>query len=274
MAITLSEVIESREWNDNSVTFSYQLRGTASDTDARTYLLDNTDNIYENRYRVRPRLRPIHIDTTDADSCIWETEVTYVLPDIKVPDTGDSTFSFNTAGATSHIVQSLKTINIYTDGSTELDHYGAIGVNGDNVDGTDITVPIYEFDETHYIDNTTVTDAYKKTLCRLTGTVNNALFKDFDAGEVLFLGAAGTKRGIGDWEIQFKFAASPNVTSKSLGYDQDGNALITGIAKKGWEYMWIKFGPSQVADDVLFRPKAVYIEQVYKDGDFSELGIT
>jgi hypothetical protein len=67
--------------------------------------------------------------------------------------------------------------------------------------------------------------AYKLTVFALTGRVNNSAFKGFAAGECLFLGAAGTKRASGDWEITFRFAASPNVTGLTIGD-------ITGIDKK------------------------------------------
>jgi hypothetical protein len=55
--------------------------------------------------------------------------------------------------------------------------------------------------------------------------VNDSGFKGFAAGECLFLGAAGTKRGSGDWEIGYRFASSPNVTGLTVGD-------ITGINKK------------------------------------------
>ena len=42
----------------------------------------------------------------------------------------------------------------------------------------------------------------------------------------LMKNAAGTKRGSGDWEIAYRFAASPNVTGLTVGD-------ITGINKKG-----------------------------------------
>ncbi len=57
-----------------------------------------------------------------------------------------------------------------------------------------------------------MTGAYKSTLFFLTACVNSDGFKGFAPGEVLFLGASGTQRGQEDWEITFKFAASPNAT--------------------------------------------------------------
>jgi len=98
--------------------------------------------------------------------------------------------------------------------------------------------------------------------------VNSAGFKGFAAGECLFLGAAGSKRGSGDWEITYRFAASPNVTNLTIGD-------ITGINKKGWEYLWVRYSDSEdaVAKALVKKPVAVYIEQVYPYGDLGLLGI-
>ncbi|MCK4343502.1 MAG: hypothetical protein KAY37_17450 [Phycisphaerae bacterium] len=86
-------------------------------------------------------------------------------------------------------------------GGTPVPHY--------SVEGVDIAVPVYHFSETHYLPDAIVSPAYRGTLFSLTGKVNGGAFKGFAAGECLFLGAAGAKRGSGDWEITFRFAASP-----------------------------------------------------------------
>ena len=81
-------------------------------------------------------------------------------------------------------------------------------------------------------------------------------------------GPAGSKRGDEDWEITFRFAASPNKTGLTVGD-------ITGIDKKGWEYMWVRYADAEdaTAKAIVKKPVAVYIEKVYEEGDFSQLGI-
>ena len=85
---------------------------------------------------------------------------------------------------------------------------------------------------------------------------------------VLFLGASGSKRGNGDWEITFNFAASPNQTNITVGD-------ITVAQKLGWEYMWVRYADAEdtIAKAIVKKPIAVYIERVYELGDFSNLGI-
>jgi hypothetical protein len=98
--------------------------------------------------------------------------------------------------------------------------------------------------------------------------VNASGFKGFAKGEVLFLGASGSKRGLDDWEITFRFAASPNVAGLNLG-------SIAGIAKEGWQYLWVRFIDDEdpTAKALIKRPVAAYVEQVYPYGNFANLGI-
>jgi hypothetical protein len=69
----------------------------------------------------------------------------------------------------------------------------------------------------YHFTESLVTGGYKLALFNLTGKVNGSGFKGFAKGEVLFLGASGSKRGLDDWEITFRFAASPKVAGLSLG---------------------------------------------------------
>ena len=86
---------------------------------------------------------------------------------------------------------------------------------------------------------------------------------------MLFLGASGTKRGQDDWELTFRFAASPNVANLQLGN-------ITGIQKEGWQYLWVRYADDEdtTAKTLIKRPVSAYVEQVYPYGDFSLLGLS
>jgi hypothetical protein len=200
----------------------------------------------------------------------WKVLARYETPDYDPVDPPEPVFSFDTGGGTQHITQSIQTID--RKGPAASDELGgAIGFDGENVEGVDITVPIYNFSETHYKSAGSVSQSYRLALFQTTGTVNSSGFKGFAAGEVLFLGASGSRRGDNaddDWEITYKFAAQQNRTGITVGE-------ISGISKKGWEYMWVEY-----ADDVdpsvhrcIKKPVAVYIEKVYPDGNFGDLNI-
>jgi hypothetical protein len=69
-----------------------------------------------------------------------------------------------------------------------------------------------------------------------------------------------------DWEIAFKFAASPNATDLTVGD-------ITRIEKKGWEYLWVRYADAEDEETLIQQPVAAYVEQVDEYGNFALLGI-
>ncbi|HON68242.1 MAG TPA: hypothetical protein PLS23_17275 [Phycisphaerae bacterium] len=273
MAITCTENIDSRQYTEGqSAELLYTIRGTADEGAAVSSLAATSPGEFQGMVRQPLSVEPVHIDTTHPDTCLWTGTVHYApfeYPD--PPQTGDSSFSFDTGGGTQHITQSLQTVGRYAASGTAPDFGGAIGVTHDNVEGVDITVPVYNFSETHYLPASQVTNAYKGTLFQLTGKVNNAPFRGLAAGECLFLGASGSRRGTGpddDWEITFRFAGSPNRTGISVG-------PITGISKKGWEYLWVRYADAEDtgSNTLVKQPVAAYVEKVYEDGNFAALGI-
>lgn len=269
MPITVIEKFESRQatmGDSASYDLAYTIAGSDDDTEVRAALLASSSEWYLELVRQSATIEPV-------GPGLWEGRVRYGRKE-KDPETGESTFSFDTGGGTQHITQSLQTVHKYAATGTAPDFGGAIGVTHDSVEGVDITIPVYQFSETHYLPASVVTNTYKGTLFQLTGKVNVAPFRGCAAGECLFLGASGSRRTKGeteedgDWEITFKFAGSPNATGLTVG-------SITGIDKKGWEYMWVRYEDAEDDDaNVLVKkPTAVYIEKVYQEGSFSVLGI-
>ena len=277
MPVTIHEAFDSRAatvGKNDEATLRYILQGTDDDTVVRTTVDATAPADYKGLGQQDYEMRPLG-GTPGKE--IWEVEVTYSNGTTQKepertqnpPQTGDSSFSFNTGGGTQHISQSLATIASYkavANPNNPPDNKQAIGVHGDQVDGVDIVVPVLNFAETHYLALGTVTAAYVKTLARLTGTVNDATFKGFDAGEVLFLGASGSQRGDQDWEIAFNFAANENVTGISVGD-------IAGIDKQGFHYLWVRYVEVEDQNHLTKRPEYVYVEQIYQSRDFSLLGI-
>ena len=188
-------------------------------------------------------------------------------------DSGDEdsyTFAFDTGGGTMHRNTSIQTRSKFPNDAPDFN--GAIEVDNEgNINGVDVTMPILNFTETHTMSGSRVTTSYRKTVANLTGTVNASSFRGFSSGEVLFLGASGqklSKKTSAPWEITFRFAVSPNQASMTVG-----DIKVTN--KYGWDYLWTRYA-DKVADsgkNVVKKPTAVYIEQVYPAGDFGNLGI-
>lgn len=272
MPIEVFEKFESRrstKANQGSQSFAelgYIVRGTDDDIEARNSAQAFSPDTYDGLPRQAIQIEPLGPQ-------MWDVAVRYGQTSSAAPiPPGESSFTFETGGGSQRITQSLQTVSSYAaPGAVAPDFGGAIGVAADGPEGVDITVPIYQFSETHYFENSQVTSAYKGVIFGCTGKTNDAPFKGFAAGEVLFLGATGAKRGAGpddDWEITFRFAASPNKTNMTIG-------SIVGVDKKGWEYLWVRYADAEDSGSgaIVKRPIAAYVERVYDAADFGALGI-
>jgi len=219
----------------------------------------------------------------------WHVDIQYekVGADATEPDPLKRSRSFDTSGGTQHITQALDNVTVFTSAGrspttvTSVGEYkfpstapsmnGAIGVDDGSVNGVDIVVPALTWTETYDVPHAYVTAAYIKAVAGLTGSVNNGGFRSFDAGEVLFMGASGSQewddqKGNGPWNLAFKFVASPNVTGQKIGD-------ITNVTKKGHQYLWVRYEDAVSSNQLVKKPKAVYVNNVYREGDFSGLGI-
>lgn len=265
MPITVEERNTSRTSSSGEpagAELRFIVRGTDDDLAARAALESSAPAVYDGLPRKAVRVEP-------AGPMLWDGEAQYAPATFEQPEVGESSFSFDTGGGTQRITQSLATVASFAaPGLTAPDFKGAIGVTADSVEGVDIAVPVYHFTETHVFDDTTVNDAFKGAIFVRTGKVNSDAFRGFALGEVLFLGAAGSKREDGDWAITYRFAASPNATGLTVGD-------ITGVSKKGWEYLWVRYEDAEdgAASSIVKRPVAAYVERVYEEAAMAGMGI-
>lgn len=261
MPIIVTEKFQSRDvvrGNNPTAQLNFIIQGTDDYDQALDQLAQKAPAVFDGLPRLNHGVEPIAQD-------IWLGFTRYGRQNIQ--QTGGNVYQFDTGGGSQHVTQSLGTVKRYArPGHAAGNFLGAIGVTKDSVEGVDITVPVYNFSEIHYKNAAFVNDSYIAALFQLTGTVNNKNFRNFAPGEVLFLGASGTKRGSEDWELVFRFAGSPNMSSMVIGD-------ITGISKKGWEYLWVQYvdEEDENAQTLIKRPYSVHIEQVYPYKNFDQL---
>jgi len=268
MAITIDEKVESRPRSSGAsagVELIYTIQGSEDD-DAILDLLETTaPTRYAGLYREACRVEPL-------GAGLWTGTAQYVQggkTEKTPPEVGDSSWSFDTGGGTQHITQSIETISMSTptDPDATPDNDKTIGDMGDRVVGIDINWKSFNFSETHYKADTEITEAYVKELFRLTGRTNNSSWRGFDEGEVLFLGASGSKRGDEDWELGYRFAANPNKTDVDMGH-----GIIIPIVR-GWEYVWVRYQREKNDATEHQKQTSAYVERVYYKGDFANLRI-
>jgi len=249
-----------------SATIPYAIIGATDEADARATALASIPTTYNSI----PRSGIVISERINATT--WKAVASYDQPDSgggSDTATLENTYTFEIGGGTQNVKQGLAAAVGYAATGTPPVIDG-INFDGDNVNGVDIVTTQYQWSETYWFSPGAVTTAYKTTLSAIVGTVNDATFRNFAAGEVLFLGASGTKQGNGWWQITFKFARERNATDLSVGD-------ITGIAKGGWQYMWVYYGKKVDGTDenksLVNKARAVYIETVYMSWSFSGLGI-
>lgn len=266
--VILTERPDSRKWTigeNASFELRYNATGDSDPFRIKSVAMAEIPTWWEGLVRTSFSIDPdpLTIDSVKGKG-IWLVVASYSVPVLNgVKQT------FDTSGATFKITQSIKTQASYARlGSSPTDHKGAINVDGERVNGVDIVVPVHVFSETYELTPYVVTPSYKGVLFNLTGKTNNKLFRGFLAGECLFMGASGSLDQNGFYQVDFKFAASPELRNFTVGD-------ITVLLKRGWEYVWTAY--EKKVDDASFKvatvPSEVYVEQVYRDGDFSTLGI-
>lgn len=279
MAIKHREIVGSKDGTDandrsSETSLVYLLTGSNVVDDMRGYIESNNlapDEVDGLVYRSLHRER--------IANNVWRWEVKYIEADLaqiqdKLEPGEEATFSFDTTGGTTLILATASTDvqKFGALGLTLIEHHGAINVrdNGGqkDVQGTNIIIPALKLVFRKRIPKATITMPWVKTLAALTGTVNNALFKEFDAGELLFAGATGEQGTKTDPEVQFHFIASQNVTGLTIGQ-------IAGIAKKGHEYLWVQFEAAEdaAAHGMAARPQTVYVHKVYKEASWAALSL-
>ena len=271
MSVTVTEKFESRRLTTGenaTLELAFNVFGTDDEAEAKQVLLAASPETYGSAANP-PYLCRRSVQLEPVGPTLWSATVHYDT-NWDAPIWAEDNYEFDTSGGTQHITQSLSTVARYAaPGYYAPNCQGAIGVSQTAVEGVDIVVPIFNFSETHHFSN--VSWSYRRRIADLTGKVNSGSFRGFERGEVLFLGASGSRRDSyteTPWEVTFRFAAQQN-----RGNIRVGN--IGRIYKKGWEYMWIRYAAEddENAGTRIKRPVAVYIEQVYEEASFSGLGI-
>jgi len=258
---------------------SYKVFGTSDDTvlhaDINSYV---TSSIQFWQYPgvSDVQLRAEQYSVTYLGDDAWQVTVTYEKTGAE-PTTSDPlkrARSFDTTGGTQHITQALYEVP-FPGGAPY--QYNAIGVDSNGVNGVDIITPQLQWQETYDVPNAYITNGYIRGLSTVTGTTNATSFRGFDSGEVLFLGCSGSQewddqKGRGPWSLSYRFVASPNAGSgQSVPAITIGS--ISGITKKGHEYLWVRYEDAIGSSTLLKKPKHVYVNRVYRESDFSALGI-
>lgn len=274
MAIVVTEGINSREqdWGTSpSATLEYYVSGTndeaAADAAVRAQL-----NLYRGLWPNSLRVEP-YIGTGSDGLYVFRVVVQYgpTPGGLSVDGEDDQEPSYTAEFSTElvKIQQALAVVNNYpAPGEPGVNFRGAINVTSEGVEGVEIEVPVQQFSLTISVPTVSLTKAYKATIARLTGSINNSPWYGYQAKEVLFRGLSASGVFGDRSSLTYRFAVSPNASGLTIGD-------ITGITKAGWDYLWC-FYRDATDDDakmMIKKPLQVNVVQVYPLANFLELGL-
>lgn len=167
---------------------------------------------------------------------------------------------------------------------------GKIGYNGESSEGVDVVRPTFSFTLQKKVSdeylNTVGLDGYtyKERIVLLTGTVNNAAFRGWSEGNVLFEGCSSSTSVEYDDEHPVSDGAGgyvvPPTVIHTITFKFKCNLGRTGmpvagttVDKEGFQYMWVY---SKKQDDsttgvTLEYPQTVVVNDVYEKTNFALL---
>jgi hypothetical protein len=176
--------------------------------------------------------------------------------------------AWDTTGRSERVYQALEE-TAYPEGSApSFDR--ALNVSGSSVEGLDVVRPGMRYSETWILPaSLAMSDEYMRAVYTLTGTVNSAAFRCFEAGEALFMGARCQWQGDQPFAVvTFDWEARPN---DPAFYVSEGFGLT--FPKEGWEYVWVRYYDVVASDTLVRRPEFAYKCRVFPKKAWDGLGI-
>ncbi len=287
MAVTVTEKPDSELGSDGEAKQKqkrYIIHGTADGATARSELAAAAPTTYDGQARQSWDVEPVFVDAANPAGSWWGGTVTYDRARAGSLDlaSGEIVIRSRVGGGREHLVVPIAQRGAYAPtGETAPTAHG-IGDDGrGNVAGVEIEAFAWEFEVTKAFASPgdAPTDA---TFAAMAPGMNDAEFSVTDsktgrtitlaAGECLFRGGhCGPLRQDGCFEVTYSFAARPNRSNFAVGNTE---ITVTGD-KKGHDYLWCRYAQTEDATAKRLYAKAIaaYVDQVYPEKDFSNLGI-
>lgn len=190
-----------------------------------------------------------------------------------LPDYNRAIENWDFSGATKTITQAIKIKSSYGPGGVAPNRMGLIGYDGEKVNGVQIEYAVAHMSLRFLKRAADMTGAYKRDLFSLFNTVNDASWRDFNDGILLFKGGSLAEREDGDYDINLNF--SPDIERRF----QDFSAFLPDatIVVPPHHYLDCVYADCEItitdAVDTIPQAKYAYVYQVYEEADFSLLQV-
>jgi hypothetical protein len=280
--------LSERELTKADAKREYMVKGTFSHSEA---FLAGYDEAPET---VELGGETLYLDKSQCENIeadLWKFTATYVSEEEKheqeIENNSSNTteptepqWEVDTKGGTHHITTSFgtKIFGSGLNGQPYSANSNAINIRktktGFDIKGLDVVIPALEITATIVYPREQITIDWVKNVARATGKTNLFPWRGFDAGELLFKGASIRTAKFATIAIAYSFTASENIDQ---GDQFQVGELPDLIVKGGHEYLWVEYeNVDAVANDgvlkIFPRARYAYVEKIYRDFDFIELG--
>jgi hypothetical protein len=219
----------------------------------------------------------------------WSATVSYVpfvggLPDPTEFPGRSGSFQFETGGGRRTVLKSLGTLQVVSLANAAQPYTAAelgpfINANEDGIDGVEIESSVFRFSVSKAFSPAELAPGYIATLYDYTNCYNfssvtlgvDGITLTFAPGELLFLGASGTRDDDGLWKITYNFAAQKNLPAGAV----IGELAPFDMPVYGWSYLEIRTVSATAGDPPIpvRVPKAAIEHKVYDSRDLNQLGV-
>lgn len=277
---------------DNSLEFEYEITNCPSSGEAYNNLLGGNGADWPGVPGIVDACILRDVTMAPDGPNAWRAKCSYTQAKIakkeqeKLTSVGQYRISFSSKSQSIKQYTAKTTVSFSATGDTAPDFKGAINVNAEGeVEGVDSIVPCLTVSVTQRMEGASLTPAYALLVSGLIGKYNNNEFLGFPAGTMQLTAGDGSLSFAipnpnadltggdpippQDRELSFEFLFSPNLTGITIG-------TVTGINKKGHQYMWTLWRDTIDSGKVFRKPRAVYVQDLYgvEPADFSLLTLT
>lgn len=214
---------------------------------------------------------------------IWEATVSYVAIEQqkKDPDIGEIEWDFDDTGGTQHITSGIAPTVLYpVPNWNPMEFQRAINVSktktGWQVKGIEVAVAKGQVTATTSFAPGTVTPLWRQQIKKFINKTNNAKWKEWEAGELKFLGMRIKKKYREKETVVFNFLEAANITAQdnvTVGGDAQGNGACPPIVMTGHQVMWVYFVQEEDNNQVLMKAKQANVDTVCLSAAFDQLGL-
>lgn len=207
----------------------------------------------------------------------WKIEISYGYTSSSSTGSSseESTVSFDCGTGTRHVTNAIRQWELWSKPSTQKrdpkTFIGWNGKTGPDMQVTGVDVPFAQPRETYTkkMRLSQLSTSFKRRVASIVGCVNNAKWKGWEKGEVMFLGCSFSGTSSEEITVTFNFAIQMNETMVIA----DG---VPPIKKEGYIYVWTMpetVKPKSESNSPEMDVRAVYAAQVVQYADFASLGL-